>query len=150
MLLKIFASNIKCFDHIIIYLFKLQTKFELVPAGLLRGSTPGGSRNVVSQLCEKVDVRHVRSNRRSTPSAFFTFDPVMEREEEIDPAEVLRAIDAIEATAQHAAQNADAKPEDSAAFDDSEEWAKVSPIVRFTLPCGYIYILVYLLLFLFI
>ena len=52
----------------------------------------------------------------------------MEREEEIDPAEVLRAIDAIEATAQHAAQNADAKPEDSAAFDDSEEWAKVSPI----------------------
>ncbi|XP_041365228.1 ankyrin repeat and SAM domain-containing protein 1A-like isoform X2 [Gigantopelta aegis] len=102
-------------------------------AGLLRGSTPGGSRNVVSQICEKVAVRHVKSNQRSTLSAVFTFDPVMEREEdkEIDPEDVLRAIDAIEATAQNAAKHAaEKKHDDSSAFDDTEEWAKIEATLQ--------------------
>ena len=46
--------------------------------GLLRGSTPGGSRNVVSQICENVSVTAARAKRRSTPAALATFHTLME------------------------------------------------------------------------
>nr|KAG5692403.1 hypothetical protein BaRGS_000687 [Batillaria attramentaria] len=64
--------------------------------GLLRGSTPGGPRNVVSQICENVTVKTVRSKRRSTPSTIVTFDPLMEREEDRDVVDAERVIDEID------------------------------------------------------
>ncbi|XP_046569449.1 ankyrin repeat and SAM domain-containing protein 1A-like isoform X4 [Haliotis rubra] len=101
-------------------------------AGLLRGSTPGGPRNVVSQICESDVVRQIKTKRQSTPSSFLSFDPVMEKEEDkdnIDADAVLAGLDdALKNNA--AAENTNGhKSGDDGNIDESEEWANIAAIV---------------------
>lgn len=95
-------------------------------SGLLRGSQPGGSRNVVSQIYQNVVIRRpkTRFKRRSAPSAIVAFDPLMEREDEINADKFMEAID--QAIAEGAASGETTEPVEEANFDDSEEWAKVN------------------------
>ncbi|XP_046569447.1 ankyrin repeat and SAM domain-containing protein 1A-like isoform X2 [Haliotis rubra] len=98
-------------------------------AGLLRGSTPGGPRNVVSQICESDVVRQIKTKRQSTPSSFLSFDPVMEKEEDkdnIDADAVLAGLDdALKNNA--AAENTNGhKSGDDGNIDESEEWANIA------------------------
>ncbi|XP_064602362.1 ankyrin repeat and SAM domain-containing protein 1A-like isoform X2 [Liolophura sinensis] len=99
-------------------------------SGLLRGSQPGGSRNVVSQIYQNVVIRRPKSRfkRRSAPSAIVAFDPLMEREDEINADKFMEAID--QAIAEGAASGETTEPVEEANFDDSEEWAKISAILN--------------------
>ncbi|XP_076471992.1 uncharacterized protein LOC143301522 isoform X2 [Babylonia areolata] len=113
------------------------SEWDSVFAGLLKGSTPGGSRNVVSQICENVVVKTVRSKHRSTPSTIVTFDPLMEREESPDVFDADRVLGEIEEMTggsgaasrgrQQTGRDSARKADDN--FDDSEEWAKIADIV---------------------
>ncbi|XP_076451066.1 uncharacterized protein LOC143286967 isoform X2 [Babylonia areolata] len=118
-------------------------------AGLLRGSTPGGSRNVVSQICENVVIKTVLSKRHSTHAALVTFDPVMESreenrmtasadyrvlgEEESRRNSGARASSATSSAGRGPASSRNSLPPPSQKsdeiFDDSEEWAKIADIV---------------------
>ena len=82
----------------------------------------------MSQICENVVVKTVRSKRRSTPSTIVTFDPLMEREEDRDAFDADRVLDEIDlmtgpGTADKPARDSSRQSDDI--FDDSEEWAKV-------------------------
>lgn len=103
----------------------------LLWAGLLKGSTPGGSRKVVSQICENVVVKTVRSKRRSTPSGLVTFDPLMEKEEDKDMVDTQRIFHEIDSMAGPDVKEGSAQREThkSEEFDDTEEWANVSAVV---------------------
>ncbi|XP_025086384.1 ankyrin repeat and SAM domain-containing protein 1A-like isoform X2 [Pomacea canaliculata] len=100
-------------------------------AGLLKGSTPGGSRKVVSQICENVVVKTVRSKRRSTPSGLVTFDPLMEKEEDKDMVDTQRIFHEIDNMAGPDVKEGSAQREThkSEEFDDTEEWANIADIV---------------------
>ena len=85
----------------------------------------------MSQICENVVVKTVRSKRRSTPSTIVTFDPLMEREEDRDVIDADRVLDEIDlmtgpgATQQQQGRGGDSSRKSDDIFDDSEEWAKV-------------------------
>ncbi|KAL8623983.1 hypothetical protein ACOMHN_040609 [Nucella lapillus] len=111
-------------------------------AGLLKGSTPGGSRNVVSQICENVVIKTVLSKRRSTHSSIVTFDPVMEARDEsrmslsadkaLGEAERRGETKVPSVASGVAAGGRNSLPASlkaDEAFDDSEEWAKIADIV---------------------
>ena len=126
----------------ITYLYLCLSNFSslLCVSGLLKGSTPGGPRNVVSQICENVTVKTVRSNRRAAASTIVTFDPLMEGEEDrdlIDADAVLNEIEAamtgpvggvdggdVQTRSTRRMDSTTSRKSDDL-FDDSEEWAKV-------------------------
>ncbi|KAL3841322.1 hypothetical protein ACJMK2_019484, partial [Sinanodonta woodiana] len=94
-------------------------------AGLLKGSIPGGPRKVVSQIIDNVAYRHsTAAKRKSTPSTFMTFDPVMEKEEDIDPDKFLEDLDAITIAAQN---SSGVKMKDDSSFE--EDWDQIAAII---------------------
>ncbi|KAK3580897.1 hypothetical protein CHS0354_008182 [Potamilus streckersoni] len=97
-----------------------------VYAGLLKGSTPGGPRKVVSQIIDNVAYRHsTAAKRKSTPSNFMTFDPVMEKEEDIDPDKFMDDLDAITIAAKN---SSGVKMKDDTSFE--EDWDQIQEIME--------------------
>ncbi|KAJ8299653.1 hypothetical protein KUTeg_023713 [Tegillarca granosa] len=93
---------------------------------MLKGSAQGGSRKVVSQICENVAFRHSRAaKRKSLPITGLTFDPVMEREEEINPAKILDAVE----TLIPMPEIKSSKTHEEQHLDYGEEWDKIADII---------------------
>ncbi|KAJ8304123.1 hypothetical protein KUTeg_017706, partial [Tegillarca granosa] len=116
-LLKIFLSKLETCD--------VRRPIMLI-TGLLKGSAQGGTRKVVSQICENVAFRHSRAaKRKSLPITGLTFDPVMEREEEINPAKILDAVETLIPTPEIKSS----KTHEEQHLDYGEEWDKIADIV---------------------
>jgi hypothetical protein len=96
----------------------------LIFSGLLRGSVVGGPRKVVSQIYEHVALPHKKTGakRTSLPLGNMTFEPVMEREEDVGHEKVIKS-ERIQSYETLPVKLSGMKDEGS--FNEPDEWDQV-------------------------